>query len=304
MLYSWVAWADRNDYKCGNPPNVSGLATYDVLDDVITAAVGPRPWGEFSYYNPAKRIWLQRLADEKAAKPKSEIPPIRRWALNGATDDWPTFSLTPSGKRTFFGVWANGRSVWGIDDEPITTGYADSPDEAWQQIRAMVGDQVTNSGPQGAARVLHEVNVEKRSHRRSTRVDAQPIEYVYTAWDYRQHRVIKKTPRFVVVARHSISEWDVPTHRLDRVKLERDNFVWSGGHGWVLDPEAHKAECRTNGYVPECLRVLGLEAEATLKDVKRAYRRLSKQHHPDAGGEASEFKRVQRAYEQAMAVAS
>jgi molecular chaperone DnaJ len=43
--------------------------------------------------------------------------------------------------------------------------------------------------------------------------------------------------------------------------------------------------------------VLGIEPGATPEDVKRAYRRKAREHHPDAGGDEERFKEVTRAYE-------
>ncbi len=54
------------------------------------------------------------------------------------------------------------------------------------------------------------------------------------------------------------------------------------------------------GYLTrrEALEVLGLADNATPEDINRAYRRLAMQHHPDRGGDAEAFEKVQRAYEQ------
>jgi hypothetical protein len=45
------------------------------------------------------------------------------------------------------------------------------------------------------------------------------------------------------------------------------------------------------------LKILGLKADATWKQIKSAYRTLAKQHHPDAGGRAEDFRNVQAAFE-------
>ncbi len=47
----------------------------------------------------------------------------------------------------------------------------------------------------------------------------------------------------------------------------------------------------------EALDVLGLRGPVDAATVKRAYRRLARQLHPDAGGDANEFHRVRTAFE-------
>lgn len=43
--------------------------------------------------------------------------------------------------------------------------------------------------------------------------------------------------------------------------------------------------------------LLGVTAEATPEDIKKAYRRAANVHHPDKGGDAEKFKEVKEAYE-------
>jgi len=43
--------------------------------------------------------------------------------------------------------------------------------------------------------------------------------------------------------------------------------------------------------------VLGLTRDATADDIKKAHRKLAREHHPDKGGDPEKFKKVQEAYE-------
>jgi molecular chaperone DnaJ len=43
--------------------------------------------------------------------------------------------------------------------------------------------------------------------------------------------------------------------------------------------------------------ILGVPKNATIDEIKRAYRNLAKQHHPDKGGDEEHFKKINEAYE-------
>jgi curved DNA-binding protein CbpA len=49
------------------------------------------------------------------------------------------------------------------------------------------------------------------------------------------------------------------------------------------------------------LSILGLQADASKEAIKQAFRKLVKQHHPDLGGSADAFRRVNDAYQLLMA---
>jgi DnaJ domain len=53
----------------------------------------------------------------------------------------------------------------------------------------------------------------------------------------------------------------------------------------------------SNSKVDKALKVFGLSRPVTQEDIKRKYRALAKQHHPDTGGDAEYFKRVSKAYQ-------
>ena len=42
---------------------------------------------------------------------------------------------------------------------------------------------------------------------------------------------------------------------------------------------------------------LGVSREATTEEIRRAYKDLAKQKHPDKGGDPEEFKQIQEAHE-------
>lgn len=48
---------------------------------------------------------------------------------------------------------------------------------------------------------------------------------------------------------------------------------------------------------------LGISDDATLDQVKAAWRVLASQHHPDHGGDPIEFDRLRKAYKEALALA-
>jgi molecular chaperone DnaJ len=49
--------------------------------------------------------------------------------------------------------------------------------------------------------------------------------------------------------------------------------------------------------VPDLYELLGVPRDASPEDIKRAYRRQAREHHPDAGGDEEAFKQVTHAYQ-------
>jgi DnaJ-domain-containing protein 1 len=52
--------------------------------------------------------------------------------------------------------------------------------------------------------------------------------------------------------------------------------------------------------IRESLDILGLKHGASQDAIKKSYRRLVKQHHPDLGGSANEFRKINEAYQRLL----
>lgn len=99
-------------------------------------------------------------------------------------------------------------------------------------------------------------------------------------------------------AREFWREWEREQHRKAQAEEHRrrlrdlDAMIFAMQAAEIFRPR-----------IPACLVTLGLEPPVTGDQVKRRFRELAKVHHPDAGGEAAEFTRIQAAYSEAMQLA-
>ena len=48
---------------------------------------------------------------------------------------------------------------------------------------------------------------------------------------------------------------------------------------------------------PDYYKTLGVPRTATADEIKKAFRKLARKHHPDAGGDEAKFKEINEAYE-------
>lgn len=120
------------------------------------------------------------------------------------------------------------------------------------------------------------------------------------SWFVRVERIISETQ-----ARH-MRETDEIFRRLDRdrranedarkAKSDEDHRKWKAQWDAKFKDFAKEYVSMATGDHA----ALGLSSGATDKEIKSAYRALVKQHHPDAGGDAEAFKRVQSAYDRLM----
>lgn len=79
--------------------------------------------------------------------------------------------------------------------------------------------------------------------------------------------------------------------------------VHRGHPAWVHDEPGHEdaARPRRPAMIGDAWPlVLGIAPAASEEEIKRAYRKRALETHPDHGGDAEAFRRVQHAYEQAL----
>ena len=57
-----------------------------------------------------------------------------------------------------------------------------------------------------------------------------------------------------------------------------------------------RANMGKQGFPSDPYQTLGLKPDCTQKDIKAAYRKLAKVHHPDSGGDPKTFMTIAKAY--------
>jgi hypothetical protein len=177
----------------------------------------------------------------------------------------------------------------------------------------------------------HKVKVAGRREREGGKPGgAQVREYLYTHYQpdegpsyWRAHPILKKTRKQVWVPRRSCPLEVLGTaeeaHRLrvvdeheDAIILDRESLEQTGQAGsrryhlsdfHVRPEEDYRPRLEEVGTATRlALELLGLCWPCSPAELKEAYRRRSKETHPDVGGSAEAFRRVDEAYERVAAI--
>lgn len=168
-------------------------------------------------------------------------------------------------------------------------GSAHAPVATWAAIGAAVGMWATSTAPVDAPAPASRRSGARRCGLFSGALAAQLVLFVVAAVLVLSHGKISCRGENDVKLRDCVSslsssEW----HAMWRLATNRDTWRQAlAGSNWLRsDRAAH-------------LETLGLDATASDADVKAAYRRLARQHHPDKSGHdtSDQFRRIQEAYE-------
>lgn len=234
----------------------------------------------------------------------------------------PVFSCCSVGPGRWYWIVISSHRAACDGAEPLFTGYAVSREAAAEAIRNAYGSFTEWDRNMWAEGCHRRQAVDKRRQRRSQSTESAPVEFVYHGhfsdytndYHWTKHQIIRKTAKRVYVDDLEYQDpdalvrntggrrdgYDVRTFVLDREELERDGRAysrsWRSSGYYYLKPEL----AARMGTVPPCLERLGLAPPATAAAVKSAYRRLSRELHPDQGGDHERFIEIQQAYEQAL----
>lgn len=222
----------------------------------------------------------------------------------------PIFSRCSLGKGRWF--WIVFQSWKGMIDgeQPLASGYADTAQEAERAALTVAPDAWHYKANLASFKHRQLCNQRRAARPCSNGTKATVQEFLYrdwmsdweTEWRSIPHLIVKKTKKLIFVnkERYNPDPWDRHTYALNRAELEANGSVWSHSARDRFFTTPYEQRRRPSRESPE-LTVLGLEAGTSKEDIKRAYRRLAKQHHPDCGGDAEKFKEIQAAFERTMA---
>jgi len=129
------------------------------------------------------------------------------------------------------------------------------------------------------------------------------LEFIYEKYGFIKYQIKSKTAQDIEVYGFPYTEKFKPDEKVPTFKLNKrqlDNKGEATARGQLFCTEARKMEIEKFKKAPRYLQVFGLDWNATIGDVKYWFRKLSKQHHPDRGGDVKKFRELIESYEKAV----
>ena len=123
-----------------------------------------------------------------------------------------------------------------------------------------------------------------RKNRKITKVEKKKLEDVYMLREKTIRLldlILFRYPATKIVWRPDM------TNLLEKMKKDFGNY-------WEYTSEPYY----TPGEPPEFYKILDVKKDVTAKQIKKAYRKMARKHHPDKGGDQETFKKVSAAYEE------
>jgi hypothetical protein len=253
-----------------------------------------------------------------------------RWVKKGRKGKTRFFSVTSLGaKHWYWVVWPSLEELQ-TSRKPLLTldeGYEHSKAEAVAHAITVAGENAEWIAAKYAKSYRRSKTVKRQNKDKQENTESPnspvSLEFLYRDirdteggnWRSFPHRVVSKTQNYVYVEQHPFSPGDLtgswldrsrPTYRLDRQMLENQGYAFIPVTAYLADTEQPiflSTPHHTIWYgrqIPRCLKVLNLSWPCTIADVRKAYRGLVKQAHPDGGGSHEKFLELQEAYEQAV----
>ncbi|WP_020533546.1 hypothetical protein [Flexithrix dorotheae] len=129
------------------------------------------------------------------------------------------------------------------------------------------------------------------------------LEFVYEKFGFCKYLIKKKASSELVVYGVRYSDKfkpapDTPVFKLN--KRELDNTGETKARGQIFCTEEKKMELDKFKKAPHYLKIFGLDWSAEVSDVKYWFRKLSKEYHPDLGGNVKKFRELIECYEKAI----
>ena len=120
-------------------------------------------------------------------------------------------------------------------------------------------------------------------------------------WGLGSHRTQRQYDE-ILRGKRDPSEWG-RRYFLDRGEIEEERVYYHRSAELIFYMDRADAWSVVQEFTPEspgALQELGLDQDATPKEVKRAFRQQAKEVHPDHGGDKKEFVDLQESYEIAL----